>query len=222
MQQDHIILINLLDVLGHPLSGLVQALGLVHHGRFKIAALVVLLIKLVDVFIGEGLIVKSDGVVVGLAFSDDLVQDIAILGINGQVRTVLLLWFKVLLKLLKEDIAFLLQLLLLFDDLIALDPLQIDKVQLGILLELYGKLSVNLGNVDDLVGLLRGVKGILDDPFFEGYHLFMDLLREGAVELLNLHYEVEELLFYLFDVLESAEDTVYLLDQVLALLGPEH
>lgn len=50
----------------------------------------------------------------------------------------------------------------------------------------------------------------------------MDLLGEGAVELLDLHDEVKELLFDLFDVLQSAEDAVDLLDEVLALFGLEH
>lgn len=50
----------------------------------------------------------------------------------------------------------------------------------------------------------------------------MDLLRKSAVELLDLHDEIKELLFDLFDVLQSAEDAVDLLDEVFALLGLEH
>ena len=85
MQQDDIILINLLDVFSHPLAGLVQPLRLVHHSRFKIAALVVFLIQFEDVLVGEGLVVEADRVVVGLAFGDHLLQDIALLSVNGQV-----------------------------------------------------------------------------------------------------------------------------------------
>lgn len=157
MQQNDIILINLLDMLGHPLPGLIQALSLIHHSRFKIAALVVFLIQLVDILFGEGLIVETDGVVVGLAFSDDLVKDIAFLCVNWEIRTIFLLGLEILFELLQENIAFLLQFLLLFLDLIRFDGLQIDETEFGILLELDGKFAVDLGDVDDFVGLLSGV-----------------------------------------------------------------
>ena len=222
MQQDDIILINLLDVFSHPFAGLIQPLRLVHHSRFKIAALVVFLIQLEDVLVGEGLVVEADRVVVGLAFGDHLLQDIAFLGVNGQVGSVLLLGLEVFLELLQEDVAFLLQFLLLLGDLVGLDPLEVDEVELGVLLELDGELTVYLGDVDDLVGLLGGVEGVLDDPFLKGNHLLVDLLRKSAVELLHLYYEVKQLLLDLFDVLEPPEDAADLLDQVLALFGLEH
>ena len=222
MQQDDIILINFLDMLSHPFSGLIQPLRLIHHSRFKIAALVVFLVQLVDILFGEGLVVETDGVVVGLTFYDDLIQDIAFLCVNRKVGAIFILGFKVFFELLQEDIAFLLQFLLLLLDLIRFDGLEIDEAEFGILLELDGKFAVDFGYVDNFIGLLGGVQGVLDDSFLEANHLLMDLLGEGAVQLLDLHDEVKELLFDLFDVLQSAEDAVDLLDEVLALFGLEH
>lgn len=144
-------------MLGHPLPGLIQPLCLIHHSRFKIAALVVFSIQLVDILIGEGLIVETDSVVVWLTFCDDLIKDIAFLGVNWEVGSVFLLGLEVLLELLQEDIAFLLQFLLLFYYLIRFDGLEIDEVEFSILLKLDGKLAIDLGYVDDFIGLLGGV-----------------------------------------------------------------
>lgn len=78
-------------MLRHPLPGLIQPLGLVHDSRFKVATLVVLCLKLGDVLVCEGLVVKSDGVVVGLTFCYDLIKDITFLGVYGQVVLVFFL-----------------------------------------------------------------------------------------------------------------------------------
>jgi hypothetical protein len=66
-----------------------------------------------------------------------------------------------------------------------------DKIDFGVLVELGEKLSVNFGQVDDIAGFLHGVKTILYDLFLKCYHLLMDGLRKGTVELLNFCYVVE-------------------------------
>jgi hypothetical protein len=45
----------------------------------------------------------------------------------------------------------------LLDDLVLPRALQIEDVYLGVALELHGKLTVDLGHVDDVAGFVGGV-----------------------------------------------------------------
>ena len=49
-----------------------------------------------------------------------------------------------------------------------LGALQIDDVYFRVALELYGKLTIYFGHVDDVVGLFGGMEAILGNFLFEG------------------------------------------------------
>ena len=74
MQQRHIKLIDLLDMLTHPLPGLIKPLGIVNDRSLKIGAIVVVAIQLMHVLIGEYLVVEGDWILVGLEPADDFIE----------------------------------------------------------------------------------------------------------------------------------------------------
>lgn len=52
MQQSHVELVDLLNVLAHPFPCLIETLRVVNDGRFEIGAVVVVAIKLMHILIG--------------------------------------------------------------------------------------------------------------------------------------------------------------------------
>lgn len=74
MQQRHVKLIDLLDMLAHPFPGLVESLRVVDDGGLKIGAVVVVALELMHVLIGEDLVVEGDWILVGLKPADDFVE----------------------------------------------------------------------------------------------------------------------------------------------------
>lgn len=74
MQQRHIKLIDFLDMLTHPLPGLIKPLGIVNDRSLKIGAIVVVAIQLMHVLIGEYLVVEGDWILVGLEPADDFIE----------------------------------------------------------------------------------------------------------------------------------------------------
>ncbi len=52
MEQNDIILVYLFDVFSHPLTSLIESLGVIDHSGFEVTAVVILFIKLPNVLIG--------------------------------------------------------------------------------------------------------------------------------------------------------------------------
>jgi hypothetical protein len=63
-----------LDMLGHPFPSLIQSLRLIQYHRFFIGALIIIPIQLIDILIGEDLIVECDGILIGTISFDDFVE----------------------------------------------------------------------------------------------------------------------------------------------------
>jgi hypothetical protein len=175
-----------------------------------------------EVLVGEGLVVEGERVLVGLVAVNDGVELFATCTVSLVEFVVVLLEVDVLRKLLQEGLAFLTQLLLLLGDRVVFGPLQVQHVYLRIAFELDGEFAVNLGHVDDVVGLLRRVEAVLDHLLLEGQHLAMDLLRKTTVELLHLGDEVELLRTHLLQVTHPPENTLDLLHDVLVLFDRQH
>lgn len=65
MQKNDVVLVDFLDMIPHPLAGLVQALCIVDDSSLEVRTIVVVLVQLANVFVSEGLVVESDRVLVG-------------------------------------------------------------------------------------------------------------------------------------------------------------
>ena len=222
MQQGHVELVDLLDVLAHPLAGLVEALRVVNDGGLKIGAVVVVAVQLVHVLVGEDLVVEGDWVLVGLEAADDLVEGCALIGVGVVLVVVALLGLQVGLVLLEEQLALLLQALLELADLLAPRALQAHQVELRVLLDLHRELPGDLGHVDHVVRAVGGVEAVLDHPLLEPRHLLVHLLREGAVQLLHLRYKLKQLVLHLLDVLHPPQQPLDVLHQTSILFYRQH
>lgn len=64
MEQYYIILVDLFDVIRHPLSRLIQSLGFVDYSGLLVCAIIVFIIKFVDVLIGQCLVVEGNWVLI--------------------------------------------------------------------------------------------------------------------------------------------------------------
>lgn len=122
----------------------------------------------------------------------------------------------------EEKLTFTLQFLFLRVDVVRLDTVEVEEVQFRGLLQSDGELAIDLGEVEDIVGLLGGVETVLDDVFFEDNHFLVDALRERTVQLLQLGQELELLCLHFLYMLHPPQDAIYLLYQVLALLDRKH
>jgi hypothetical protein len=137
VQKYHVILVDFLDVVAHPLAGLVQSLRVVDHRGFKVSAVVVVPVQLADVLVGECLVVEGDGILVGAVPSDGLVEQGALVGVGVVVGVVVFLRSQVGLELPKKELAFTLKFLLLGQGVISADAGQVQDINFRRLLKLH-------------------------------------------------------------------------------------
>lgn len=69
---------------------------------------------------------------------------------------------------------------------------------------------------------VSGIQAILDHPLLKSRHFLVDLLREGAVQLLDLSYKLNQLALDLLYVLHPPQEALDVVHQVSILFYRQH
>lgn len=177
MEENDIMFVDFFDVVRHPFTSLVQSLCFIHDSGLLIVAVIVLIVKFLNILFGEGLVIKGYRVFIGAKPSDDLVKTIALIAVDIKIAIIDLFGFHVLLELFDKELTLLFELLLLLGYVVSFDFLQVDYVDLGILFELDRKLPIDFSQVDNVVSFLGGIQTVLYYLLLKCDHFLVDLLR---------------------------------------------
>ena len=106
MKQNHVVLVDLLHMVAHPLPRLVQPLRVVDHRGLKITTIVEMAVQLSNILCRSGVVVEGERVLIRPVPSDGLVQESALVTVCTVMQVVHLLGTEIPLELLQEELAF--------------------------------------------------------------------------------------------------------------------